>query len=333
MKIIPRLQPLVIALALATALGLKSLQAEEGTIAQIAEQVRAPAKQKVPEENPEPAKPRPDSTQPSSSKSPLSEDEQASNGLSTLATYGTMLAVTAPFWGPRAILGDDGEMGMFPNYPYDRVKGHMLTGEFPTEPEPNAGGFFGLGRLWKKDTDPDEPTESIVLDRWRERGRTDAGRISFEYGDQFDSMNKVGGNLLLTSAERGCYEARWDYYQERRPGKRFDYLNIGDFNVEYRFAQSHHAEFRSGIGFNWMQDRVRSDFGFNFIYGADFFPAQPWILSTTIDWGTLGNSDLFRARATAGVIIRSIETYAGYEYLDIGRTGISALIAGVRWWF
>jgi hypothetical protein len=33
------------------------------------------------------------------------------------------------------------------------------------------------------------------------------------------------------------------------------------------------------------------------------------------------------------VIIDRFEVYTGYDYFDIGRTGISSLVAGVRLWF
>ena len=73
--------------------------------------------------------------------------------------------------------------------------------------------------------------------------------------------------------------------------------------------------------------------GFNFTYGGDFFPRKPWVLSTAIDWGTLGHAGLFRFRTTAGVIWNRFESYVGYEYLDIGTTQGNFAIGGVRVWF
>ncbi|MBN1909627.1 MAG: hypothetical protein JW818_07810 [Pirellulales bacterium] len=82
-----------------------------------------------------------------------------------------------------------------------------------------------------------------------------------------------------------------------------------------------------------MADNFGSDFGFNFTYGVDLFPAKPWVFSSTIDWGTLGHAELFRFRATAGLAIHGIEPYVGYEYLDIDRFQHNSLIAGVQVWF
>jgi hypothetical protein len=116
-----------------------------------------------------------------------------------------------------------------------------------------------------------------------------------------------------------------------------DRLTVGDCNLVFRFAQAERAEFRAGVGFNWLvhpdEGMGPSDFGFNFTYGADFFPRKPWVLSADLDAGNLGHAGLFRFRATGGVMLRSVEIYTGYEYLDIGRTQFNMLLAGVRAWF
>ncbi len=71
----------------------------------------------------------------------------------------------------------------------------------------------------------------------------------------------------------------------------------------------------------------------NFTYGVDFFPKRPWVVSSTLDWGTLGHTDLFRFQTSAGLILNRLETYVGYEYFDLGRTQTNSLIGGVRIWF
>ena len=73
--------------------------------------------------------------------------------------------------------------------------------------------------------------------------------------------------------------------------------------------------------------------GFNFTYAADIYPRKPWVLSAAIDWGTLGQAELFRFRTTAGVVFHGVETYAGYEYTEIGRAHWNGLVAGLRFWF
>ena len=84
---------------------------------------------------------------------------------------------------------------------------------------------------------------------------------------------------------------------------------------------------------NWLNDSTATNLGFNFTYAADIYPCKPWVLSSEVDWGTLGKAELFSFRATAGVEIHHVETYAGYEYIDIGREHWNGLIAGLRFWF
>ena len=138
--------------------------------------------------------------------------------------------------------------------------------------------------------------------------------------------------MILETTSRFGIDASFHYLSERLP-EGDDHLNLGDCNLIYRFAQSSRAEMRVGIGANWLNDSTRTDLGFNFTYGGDFFPCKPWVLSAAIDGGTLGHAGLFRFRTTAGVIFNRFEGYAGYEYLDIGSTQDNFLIGGVRVWF
>ena len=139
--------------------------------------------------------------------------------------------------------------------------------------------------------------------------------------------------MLLSTTSRFGLDMEMNRLQEDLLGTVRDELWLGDFNAVYRFAQSERAQFRTGLGLNWLDDPIDTDFGFNFTYGADFFPARPWILSATLDWGTLGSAELFRFRTSVGLIIDRCEVYSGYEYLDIDDSQINALMGGVRIWF
>lgn len=223
-------------------------------------------------------------------------------------------ALTSPFWGPHAAL-DEVDV-YFPRYPYDHVPGYMMGD--PCLPY---------------DEDPACAADPLRTDRWPARPRTWAARLRMEYADEFNDTERVSGHLLLTTKSRLGLDTETSYYQEQLPGGRQDELWLGDCNVVFRFAQNEHAQFRTGLGFNWLDDPVQTDFGFNFTYGADLFPRRPWVLSSTIDWGTLGEAELFRFRATAGVIVYGVEVYTGYEYLDIDTTQMNGIMGGVRIWF
>ncbi len=206
--------------------------------------------------------------------------------------------VTSPVWLPIQILDDDYSVEAgFPRFPYDDVPGHIIT-------------------------DP----QATTTRRW-------AARLSTEYREPFEHIQVVGGRLLVDTTTRFGVDTQWDYLQEDLAGGHHDQIWSGDCNLVFRFAQGAHAEFRTGLGFNWLDDPQQTDFGFNFTYGFDFFPVRPWVLSTDIDWGTLGKAELFRLRTTVGAVLHGVEAYTGYEYFDVGRLQLNCLIGGLRIWF
>ena len=243
---------------------------------------------------------------------------------------------TSPFWLPRIVMGDDSSVAYFPRFPYDDTPGYLKsdawlsgfatenalaggTGSQPASNDPNAAR-----------TEP--PNGSLVnlaidpsLRRW-------GGQFRSDYGDNFGHLTGVGGELILETTSRFGIDTSFQYLTERLPSADDDHLALGDCNLIYRFAQSPRAD-AHGVGANWLNDSTRTDLGFNFTYGGDFFPCKPWVLSAAIDWGTLGHAGLFRFRTTAGVILNRFEGYVGYEYLDIGSTQDNFLIGGVRVWF
>jgi hypothetical protein len=210
-----------------------------------------------------------------------------------LLVYG----ITSPLWVPLTALGDDWDRELlFQRFPYDQAPGYMDD------------------LLWPG------------ADRW-------SARLSVEYGGDLDDRGKVGGRLLVSTTPRWGADVQMERLYEQLPGGSHDDLWLGDGNLVFRFAQSQFMLWRAGVGINWLDDPAGSEAGFNFTYGADWFPARPWVLSATLDWGTLGRAELFRFNGTAGVLINRVETYVGYEYLDIDRTHINSLLAGVRIWF
>jgi hypothetical protein len=213
-----------------------------------------------------------------------------------MSSFGGLI-VSSPFWWPRAVIGDDGSFeGVFPAYPYVTGCGYMT-------------------------------------DDWTGQPRRWAARLRSDYADEFDDLSRVGGHLLLSTASRWGIDTETNYLRERLPGGTHDHLWLGDCNIVYRFAQSPGSQWRAGLGFNWLDDPADTNFGVNFTYGFDFYPIKPLVLSTEIDWGTLGSAEAFHFRTTAGVLIRRLETYVGYEYRDIDRFQFNGLIAGVRVWF
>jgi len=209
-----------------------------------------------------------------------------------------IFAVTSPFWAPPCLMGDDGTPGYFPNYPYQsNHPGYVIPS--PSLVETN---YYGI-------------------------------RLRGEYGDDFSGLSRSSGHLLFDTVWRWGIDSEVTYRHEAFDDATRDEMWTGDVNIVRAFSQNERLQLRAGLGINWLEDRVGSDFGFNFTYAGDFFPRDPWILSTELDCGRLGNASLFHVRSTVGMQFRGFEVYAGYDYLDVGRAEIGNVISGIRLWF
>ena len=213
---------------------------------------------------------------------------------------GTFKVMSAPFWGPPIWLADQTPTcAEFAPYPYYH----------------DLGGYLRIDSTTDGDFKP-----------W-------GGRLRLEYGDDFDALSRIGGQLQIDTTSRFGFDTESNYRWENLGGGRHDQLWTGDANVLYRFAQNERATFHAGLGFNWMADRVRDDFGVNLTYKADFYPVRPLVVATEFDLGSLGHEFMIHARATAGVQMKRAETYIGYDWFDVGRFSNGGLVAGLRWSF
>ncbi|MCA9264274.1 MAG: hypothetical protein KDA60_10520 [Planctomycetales bacterium] len=157
-------------------------------------------------------------------------------------------------------------------------------------------------------------------------------RTRLEYTAAGDSMSRIGGQLLVDTALRWGTDVSMAYHEEELMEGRDDaWLN--DMNVVFRFAQSSKLQMRTGLGANWMIDRVGSEWGFNFTYSADWFPHDPFIVSSELDWGTLGKASLFHLRSTLGVHYHRFEVYGGVDYLAVEDSRLGGLVTGMRVWY
>jgi hypothetical protein len=213
--------------------------------------------------------------------------------------------ITLPFWGPPLLAGDTySQPANFLHFPYQYDQGYMLLGSLPTSTVPN---WF----------DP-----YLV-----------AARARSEFGTDFNNLAWVGGQIILETTPRLGLDSDFRYVTEKVSTSTRDSLWVGDANVLFRFTQSPWLIMRTGLGANFLSDTRRTDFGFNFTYGGDFFPLRPWVISSELDLGTLGHTNLYHFRGTIGANWRHSEAYVGYDYLDIGPTQIAGLVAGLRLWF
>ncbi len=295
---IPRSLPLALALYLA---GIAAARGEE-SLANLRGDVRS-----APTSNPDPLRERDrdDCDDGSSIWDDGDEycedgDSDGDNALWTLVGLG----ITSPFWGPALAIGDDySQPGYFAHYPHQYDCGYMLID--PLE----AIGMEG----------PCQPHA------WAARARG-------EFGTGLGDIDWIGGRVQVDTRWRLGLETDARYVRENAAAGRDD-LWLGDANVLFRFAQSECWQFRTGLGCNFLSDRVGSDFGFNFTYLADWQPVRPLTFAAELDLGTLGNATVVHVRTTAGVAIGVSEVFVGYDLYDVGSTQIQGLVAGVQFWY
>ena len=211
------------------------------------------------------------------------------------------LVLTAPWWGPHVMFDEGFSVpGYFPGEPYFR----------------DDAGYMIIGRSNAKDEYP----------------RNMATRFALEYGHDLDNLQSVTGRILWEHQMRFGIDGEIRYLQEEGDFLD-DQLAIGDLNFVYRFAQSERLVMRSGVGINWLIDEHDAEAGFNFTYGGDLFPVKPLVISSEIDWGTLGDAEVFQWRGTVGAVWDHIEVYAGYRYYELEGVALDGLILGLRTWF
>lgn len=218
-----------------------------------------------------------------------------------LGAYGVGAVITSPWWGPHVMV-DEGLAipNYFPSHPYYADDaGYMLT----------SNGDWA-----------DECPRSM------------ATRFAIEYGHDLDNLQSVTGRILWEHEKRFGVDGEIRYLQEEGDFLD-DQLAIGDLNFVYRFVQSERLVMRSGVGINWLIDEHDAEAGFNFTYGGDLFPVKPLVISSEIDWGTLGDAEVFQWRGTVGAVFDHVEVYAGYRYYELEGVALDGLIIGLRTWF
>lgn len=204
--------------------------------------------------------------------------------------------VSAPFVVPRAMLGDEGGRGYYPDYPYDQNSSSVVF----------------------DDTQPGAHSSLIVLQA--------------DYGSDLDNINFGRGRIFGDIDMRIGFDAEATFLNEDLATGNDD-LALGDVNLTYRFAQDEYWQFRAGLGVNWLHDSAGTEAGFNSTYTVEWFPTDPVVLTGMIDWGRIGDSSLFHYRGTAGVTRNGWGLYTGYDFLKIGDAEIHAWINGLEYRF
>lgn len=194
--------------------------------------------------------------------------------------------------GPRIWLGDTGQRDApFARWPWaDGEDGYAL----PTDGSP--GGYRMVLRAQAE---------------WGESGDRDRHR------DRFD--------LLCEGSWRFGVDASLDRWRGDN-----DDLDLVCANLLWRPAQGPAGLVRIGGGPRWMEQHDDGRTGFGFLYEVETYPVRPLILTIRGEAGWLDDATLWRIRATAGLSLWRIETYAGFDALAISDRLESGPVAGVR---
>lgn len=158
------------------------------------------------------------------------------------------------------------------------------------------------------------------------------GRARIEYGDEFEDVKRIRGQLLWAFRSNIGIDASVNSWQDNRPSpKSLGDFWTGDANLVYSMGAQRVA-MRGGVGASWVHD---SDFdlGYNFTYGADLFLTRPWLVSGEIDYGRINGDKLFHWRGSFGVQLLWFEVYVGYDSYQWDKIRFDGPVAGAGLWF
>lgn len=162
-----------------------------------------------------------------------------------------------------------------------------------------------------------------------------AGRFRADYAYDSSGFERIGGNLMLSSALPVALDSDFFYREFEPPTGGVGHVWNGDVNLIYKLQVHPRWKFRTGAGVNWLHVPDSGDVrtGANFTYGLDFTLHGGWLVSGVIDWGRLDGDALFRWRVTTGVVWGNTELFIGYDDYKAGDDKFNGILAGAGFWF
>jgi hypothetical protein len=250
-----------------------------------------------------PTSPSPGSTSPESACSWYDTDE-------LMESLFPMVAL-APFYIPHALMRDNLEN----------------TGYFPWHPYPSCSSTDNMPAfLWCGGSPGSDSPWGLPKRNW-------GLRILGEDGNDFRGLNRAGVRFTFDTSTRWGVQSNWNFLSESLFNGNHDTTTLGDTNLTYRFAQCGNVQMHTGLGFRVLTDPHVTDWGFNFLYGIDYFPVKPVVFSSVFDSGTLGSAGVVHVRTTIGVTHKHLELLTGYDFMRIGSVNVLGPLIGLRLWF
>ena len=170
--------------------------------------------------------------------------------------------------------------------------------------------------------------ESSIVDELHNDFQNWSMRLTAFYGSNFDRLNHGGLSLLIQETGGLGIDASVTTFRESSPSVR-NHIWLGDANIVLEGITGD-LRGRVGLGVNWLADSVGADAGFNLTFGLDVKISDRLIGSGEIDFGSLGATDLFHTQVSLGYRIQKSEIVTGYDYYNIGGTGIDGWFLGFR---
>ena len=65
----------------------------------------------------------------------------------------------------------------------------------------------------------------------------------------------------------------------------------------------------------------------------DYYPRRPWIWSSELDAGSVGDADLFHINLTVGASWHRLHAFTGYDYRRVGGVDLRGPVFGATFRF
>lgn len=154
-------------------------------------------------------------------------------------------------------------------------------------------------------------------------------RLSIEGGTNFGRLSRFGIRGRLERASILGLEASGNRFFERRSAGGSDALSLGDINLSGRLISDSVMRVRVGVGANWLNDQIDTNFGINLTASGELFFTEHLYTEFEFDGGRLGSSQLLHMRAQAGYVWGVTELFIGYDHYSIGSAKLHGLVSGV----
>lgn len=162
-----------------------------------------------------------------------------------------------------------------------------------------------------------------------------AGRLELELGYALGGAGRLGFAARLQLPILLDLTTRYSIFVEPTDGGILA-AALGRFGADIRIVDDRWVQIRVGGALRHFHDDVGGVFGGDVSIGLDAFPVDPLVVSGELSAGMVGEAVVVQARGTLGLIVESVEIFAGYDYeaLFAGsvQVDLGGPMLGVRGW-